>query len=231
MAARTVTGTSLWGGAARLALAAMLTPRPAQALLILVAAVPLLGHAESSLQSGAASPLRATAHLDFLITIPKFLFLRVGTGTGTAAGGWGTNGKIDLISLAPAAAKVGNGVAVAGTGGDLGGGVETAVVVANHGNVTLSSTTLGKLNDGVGDTISYATIKTAASKLTTAQVLPAPALADGATTSVVVAAAAKIVRRDAKWTYTYTNATLPPQGTYGGVNTNNGRVTYTASVP
>jgi hypothetical protein len=169
--------------------------------------------------------------MDFLITIPKFIFLRVGTGTGTAAGGWGTNGTIDLITLAPAAAKVGNGVAVAGIGGDLGGGVETAVVVANHGNVTLSSTTLGKLGDGAGDTLSYATIKTTASKLTTAQVLPAPALADGATTSVVVAAAAKIVRRDAQWAYTYTNATIPPPGTYGGVNTNNGRVTYTASVP
>jgi len=204
----------------------------ARALLTAISATaPLLGHAESNFQSGAASPLRATAHMDFQITVPKFIFLRVGTGTGTAAGGWGVNGTIDLITLAPAAANVGNGVAVAGTGGDLGGGVETAVVVANHGNVTLSSTTLGKLNDGAGDTISYATIKTAASKLTTAQVLPAPALADGATTSVVVASAAKIVRRDAKWAYTYTNATKPPAGSYGGVNTNNGRVTYTASVP
>ena len=97
--------------------------------------------------------------------------------------------------------------------------------------MTLSSTTLGKLNDGAGDTISYATIKTTASKLTTAQVLPAPALVDGATHSVVVAAVGKIVRRDAKWHYTYTNATVPPAGTYGGVNSNNGRVTYTASVP
>lgn len=209
----------------------MLTPRLAKALLTVAATAPLLGHAESNFNTGAGSPLRATAHMDFLVTIPKFIFLRVGTGTGTAAGGWGVNGKIDLITFAPAAAKVGNGVAVAGTGGDLGGGVETAVVVANHGNVTLSSTTLGKLNDGAGDTISYATIITTASKLTTAQVLPAPSLVDGATHSIVVAAAAKIVRRDAKWAYTYTNATKPPAGIYGGVNTNDGRVTYTASVP
>jgi hypothetical protein len=97
--------------------------------------------------------------------------------------------------------------------------------------VTLSSTTLGKLGDGAGDTLSYATIRTTARKLTTAQVLPAPALADGATRSVVIAAVGKIVRRDAKWAYTYRNATIPPGGTYGGVNTNNGRVTYTASVP
>jgi hypothetical protein len=105
------------------------------------------------------------------------------------------------------------------------------VVVANHGNVTLSSTTLGRLSDGAGDTISYATIRTTASKLTTVQVLAAPALANGATRTVTIAAAGKIVQRDAKWAYTYRNATVPPAGTYGGVNTNNGRVTYTASVP
>lgn len=202
-------------------------------LLTITAAAPPLCHAESNLQSGVASPLTTTAHVDFQITIPKFIFLRVGTGTGTATGGWGVNGNIDLISWAPAAAKVGNGVAQAGSGGDLTSGVETAVVVANHGNVTLSSTTLGKLGDGAGDTISYATIKTTASKLTTAQVLPAPALVDGATSTVVVGGKGKgkIVQRDARWTYTYANATVPPAGTYGGVNTNNGRVTYTASVP
>ncbi len=194
-------------------------------------AAPLLCHAESNFQTGAASPLTATAHVDFQITIPKFIFLRVGTGTGTAAGGWGLNGTIDLLTWAPAAATVGNGVAVAGTGGDLGGGVETAVVVANHGNVTLSSTTLGRLGDGAGDTISYAQIRTVASKLTTVQVLGVPALADGATRTIVVAAAGKIVQRDAKWTFTYRNQAVPPAGTYGGVNTNNGRVTYTASVP
>jgi hypothetical protein len=39
------------------------------------------------------------------------------------------------------------------------------------------------------------------------------------------------VQRDAQWAYTYRNQTTPPPGSYGGVNTNNGRVTYTASVP
>jgi hypothetical protein len=206
------------------------TATAVKSLIAVSAITPLLCQAESSLQTGGGA-LSTRAHVDIQITIPKFLFLRVGNGTGNAAGGWGTNGTIDLISWAPAAAKLGNGVAVAGSGGDLGGGVETAVVVANHGNVTLSSTTLGRLSDGAGDTLSYTTIRSVASKLTTAQVLPVPALADGATRSVVVAAVGKIVRRDAKWTYTYRNTTLPPAGTYGGVNTNNGRVTYTASVP
>jgi hypothetical protein len=128
---------------------------------------------------------------------------------------------------------VGNGVALAGTGGDLGGGVETAAVIANGGNnVTLTSSTLGALGDGVGDTISYAQIRTTASQLTTAQVLRAPALVDGGTRSVTVpAGGSKVVQRDAQWAYTYRNQTTPPPGSYGGVNTNNGRVTYTASVP
>ena len=105
------------------------------------------------------------------------------------------------------------------------------MVVANHGNVTLSSTTHGALSDGAGDTISYAQIRTVASKLTTNQVLAVPALANGATRTVTIPAAGKIVHRDAKWTYTYRNQNKPPAGTYGGVNANNGRVTYTAPVP
>ena len=211
----------------------MITIRKATlAILALGVAAPLSCRAESSLQAGAGSPLTARAHVDLQITIPKFLFLRVGTGTGTAApgSGWAGNPAIDLISWAPTPAQLGTG-ALAGTGGDLTGGVETAAVVANHGNVTLSSTTSGALGNGAGNTISYATITTTATKLTTATTLPAPPLASGATRTVVVAAVKKIVQRDARWTYRYTNATIPPAGTYGGVNVNNGRVTYTASVP
>jgi len=198
----------------------------------MMAAPSLLCHAESNVHNGAGAQA-STAHVDFQITIPKFLFLRVGTGTGTVAGGLGTNGNIDLITWSPASGTVGNGVALAGTGGDLGGGVESAVLIANQGNnVTLTSSTLGALGDGVGDTISYAQIRTTASTLSTAQVLRAPALVDGGTRSVnVPAGGAKIVQRDAQWAYTYRNQTAPPPGSYGGVNTNNGRVTYTASAP
>jgi hypothetical protein len=192
-------------------------------------ATPVLCNAESNFQTGAAA-LTATAHVDFQITIPKFLFLRVGAGTGTAAGGYGTLGTIDEITWAPTAAQVGTG-SLAGAGGDLTGGVETAVVVANNGNVTLSSTTTGPLSDGSGDTISYATITTTASHNTTATTLAAPALANGATTTTTLTAVGKVVQQDAKWAYTYSNATTPPAGTYGGINTNGGRVTYTASVP
>ena len=192
-------------------------------------AAPMLATAESNFQTGAGA-LTATAHVDFQITIPKFLFLRVGTGTGTAAGGFATLATVDEITWAPTAAQVGTG-ALAGTGGDLTGGVETAVVVANNGNVTLSSTTTGPLSDGAGDTISYATITTTATANTTGTILAAPALADGATTTTTLTAVGKVVQQDAKWAYKYANATTPPAGTYGGIGVNGGRVTYTASVP
>jgi len=194
-------------------------------------AAPMLATAESNFQTGAGA-LTATAHVDFQITIPKFLFVRVGTGTGSIspAVGFGTLATVDQITWAPTAAQVGTGV-LAGTGGDLTGGVETAIVVGNAGNVTFSSTTTGPLSDGAGDTISYSKITVAASTLSTGTVLAHPALADGATTTTTLTAVGKIVQQDAKWAYSYANNTTPPAGTYGGINANGSRVTYTASVP
>jgi hypothetical protein len=215
----------------------MRTSSIVKALLAATALTPLLCQAESTFNTGGGSPATATAHVDFQITIPKFLFLRVGTGTGTIAGGFVTTGTVDQITWAPTAAQVGNGTALAGTGGDASvgaAGAEMAVVVANNGNVTLSSATTGPLNDGSGDTISYGQIKTTATTLTSLTALPAPALADVGTTSTTLTAVGKIVQQDAKWTYTYLNATVPPAGTYGGggvTNTGAGRVTYTATVP
>jgi len=211
----------------------MRTSTVIKALLAATAVAPMLCFAESNVQTGAGA-LTATAHVDFQITIPKFVFLRIGTGTGTLASGWANNATVDQITWAPTPAQVGTGV-MAGAGGDLGTGTETAVVYANgNGNVTLSCTTTGALNDGAGDTISYGTITTTASVLTSATALPVCVLGDGTTNSVVVPAVAKIVARDAKWAYTYSNATLPPAGTYGGGgagNTGAGRVTYTAAIP
>ena len=204
-----------------------------KALLAATAVAPMLAHAESSTTSGAGA-LNVTAHVDFQITIPKLVFLRVGTGTGTLGGGYANNATVDQITWAPTPATVGTGV-MAGTGGDLTGGVETAAVYANgNGNVTLSCTTTGPLNDGAGDTISYSTITTATATLSSAVALTVCVLADGATNNFVLAPVAKVVSRDAKWTYTYSNAAIPPAGVYGGGgagNTGAGRVTYTAAIP
>jgi hypothetical protein len=189
--------------------------------------VPIHAAAESNFQTGSSS-LTATAHLDFRITIPNVLFLQVSAGTASA-----TNATIDLIDFTVPAANLGNGAAVAATvgSGDLGNGTVTARVIGNNGTVTFTSTTLGALSNGSGDAISYSQIATATATATTGTILAHPALADGAATSITLTPVGKIVNQDAKWTYTYKNQSVVAPGTYGGVNVNNSRVTYTASMP
>jgi hypothetical protein len=157
------------------------------------------------------------------------LFLQVGAGTNMAA-----NATINQIAFSVPAANIGDSTPIAATAGsgDLGNGQVTAKVVGNNGTITFTSTTLGALGNGAGDTISYADISTAVAANTSATPLAHPALADASTTTVsLVPAAGKVINRDAKWTYTYANTTVAAPGTYGGVNTNNSRVTYTASMP
>ena len=186
-----------------------------------------IANAESNVQTGAGA-LTATARLDFRVTVPKVLFLQVGTGTALA-----TNTTINLIDFVIPAANVGDGSVIAATAasGDLGNGAVTARVQGNNGNVTLTSTTVGALGNGAGDTLSFGLISTTPTVLTSATALAAPALADGATTSTTVPATGKIVNRDARWTFAFLNSAIVPPGTYGGVNANNSRVTYTASMP
>jgi hypothetical protein len=211
--------------------------KPSVALKTLVGAatlaLPLMASAESNVQTGAATAAPgATAHVDFQIVIPKILYLRVGTGSSYTTGALTSNGAIDLITFTPTAAQVGNGTPIAGTGGDLTGGVETAAVVSNSGNVTLNATATGALSDGAGDTIPFSQITTTATTLTSATALPAPTLTNATSANVVLTApATKVIVQDAKWTFAYANAGMVPTGTYGGVNLNNGRVVYTATMP
>ena len=188
---------------------------------------PMLASAESNIQTGTGA-LTATARVDFRITVPKTLFLQVGTGTANA-----NNTAINLIDFVVPAANIGDGtpIAATATSGDLGNGTVTAKVVGNNGAVTLSSTTAGALGNGVGDTVSFGQIATTSAVLTSATALAAPALVDGGTTNITVPATGKIVNRDAKWTFSFLNAAIVPPGTYGGVGTNNSRVTYTAAMP
>jgi hypothetical protein len=192
-------------------------------------AAPLMANAESTFTTGAGTPITANARLDFQITIPKILYLRVGAGTAMAA-----NATINQIAFSVPAANLGDGTVISATAGsgDLGNGVVTAQVIGNNGTVTFTSTTIGALGNGSGDTISYGQIATAAAANTSATVLAHPTLADAATTTVTLTpASGKVINRDAKWTYTYANAAVVAPGTYGGINTNNSRVTYTASMP
>ena len=198
-----------------------------------VVMLPLTATAESTFSTGAAA-LTSTAHVDFQVTIPKILYLRVGTGSAYPTGVLTTTGTVDLVSFSPSAAVVGNSTAVAGAGGDLANGVETAAIISNSGNVTLNAAAAGTgLSDGSGDNIAFSQITTAATALTgTYTLLPAPILTNGTSAGIVLTApASKVITADAKWTYAYANTTTPPAGTYGGINTNGGRVTYTAAMP
>jgi hypothetical protein len=179
-------------------------------------AAPIGANAESTFQTGAGA-LSTSARVDFQITIPRFLSLRVGTA----------GAPVDLVNFTVPAANVGNATPVAGTGGDLGAGSVTASVLGNGGNVTLQATTAGPIGNGSAGTIDWSQITTASSNPS----LPAPVLANGASAGVAVAAANGVVNQAATWTYSFANSDVIEAGTYGGVNTNNSRVTYTASVP
>jgi hypothetical protein len=193
-----------------------LTRKLGAAAVVAALLAPVGAQAESSFASGTGA-ISASARVDFQITIPKFVSLRVGT----------LGAPIDLVSFAPAAANVGNSAAVAGTGGNLGGGAVTTTVLGNGGAVSLGAGTVAAMSNGFGDTISWTQITTASSNL----LLAAPVLADGASAPVSVAATAGVVNQTATWTYSYANTVTPAAGTYGGSVANNGRVTYTASLP
>jgi hypothetical protein len=195
--------------------------------------LPLIASAASTFTSGTGT-ISASAAVNFTVVIPQFLYLRVGSGSayaGTPAV-LSTVATTDLITFSPAVGTVGNGTAVPGTGGDLTGGVETAAIVSNFGNVTLVATATGALSDGAGDSIPFTQITTASSQLTSTTPLPAPVLSNGASSTVTLTApGTKIITQDAKWTFSYANTVTAPSGTYGGTAALNGTVTYTATMP
>ncbi len=131
--------------------------------------------AESNFQTNASGTITATARLDFQITIPRVLYLQVGTG-----GPFGTtNTSIDFITFAPSAANLGAGCGTpadcAGTGGNLTGGQVTASLISNVGTVKFSAATGGgSLNDGGTNTIPYVGQILVASTPTTGTLLTAP---------------------------------------------------------
>ena len=198
-------------------------------VLATLVAMPIAANAASSFQTGAGT-LNASAAVDFTITIPKVLFLQVGTGSLFA-----NNSSVNLITFSVPAASVGNGTAVAATAGsgDIGNGTVTARVFGNGGAaVSLGATNGGALSDGAGNTISWGQITTTASALAGVPTLLNPiTLVNGAATPVSLPAVSGVVNQGAQWTYSYANTATPVGGTYGGVNTNNGRVTYTATLP
>jgi hypothetical protein len=190
--------------------------------------------AESTLNTSAivapATSTSTTARLDFQITVPRILFLRVGTG---AAGNFGTSGTVDLINYTLTNDQTLTGGAIAATsGGDVSPGVVTARLFGNGGQITLNSSTAGAMTNTAtpADTIAFTTIGVAAT--TGAGTLPHPGttLFNGAGTAPQVFAG-KVTNLTGQWTYTFNAPTGLASGTYGGAGgTGNGRVTYTATM-
>ncbi len=197
--------------------------------------------AESNVNTASPGPTTATARLDFSIVIPRVLFLQVGTGTNLA-----NNAAIDLLTFTVPAASVGNTIAVAGTGGNAGAGAVTVKVFGNNGDITLSASTVGALNNGVvTDTIPWSEIAVATSAPGvpspgyTATAIPHPAIPlSGAGVANTITATNKVVRQEGIWTFSYKNTIAYAAGTYGGAGAaspgaglNNGRIVYTATLP
>ena len=207
-------------------------------LSVLAAIAPLAAHAESNFVTGTGA-LAANAKLDFIITIPKVLFLQVGAGTSYA-----NNTTVNDITFAVPAGSVGNSVAVAGAGGDLASGGVTVRVLGNSGTVTLNNSVTGALSSGVvgNPTVPWSDIVVTAGTLpaTTAgfsnAAIAHPAFntaAAGGPSAVgtTLTATAGLVRREGSWTFAYANTATLPAGTYGNTAGNNGTVTYTATTP
>jgi len=211
------------------------------AAVCIAASLPLSALAESSFQTGTG-PLSSSANLDFQVTIPAVLYLQVGAGSAL-----GTNTNISKIDFVVPSASVGNGstIVAQGASGDLQNGRVTARVVGNNGPIDFSAATTGAMlasgaTTGNSDSISWSEIAVGARALTTPtsaaySLLSAPALVDGSVTTVkLTPAIGRTVQQEAEWDFSYLNSKVVNAGTYGdtsGNGGNNGRVTYTASMP
>lgn len=177
-----------------------------------VAAVvlPATARAESRVTTGGGS-ISAQARVDFSITIPRFIFLQVGTGTLL------TNvGTIDQISFAPAVNVVGTGTPITGTGGNLGSGGVTVRIIGNAGNVTLGASGPTNLTSG-SNTIPWTQVSTAITGGATHPTINGSNANFGASNGVV--------NVNGTWVYSYLNSVTPAAGTFTG------QVQYTATTP
>ena len=109
-------------------------------LALAVIGAAFAAHAESDLNVSNAAGASAVAKLDFRITVPRLIFLRVGTGVNYADALLGAN--IDRVDFTLAAADIASGLAIAGASGS-GPDPIVARVLGNGGNVTFSATGSG----------------------------------------------------------------------------------------
>lgn len=174
-----------------------------------VLAMPLIANAESTIAlTPSTGTMTTAARVNINVVIPRFLALQVGTGAILT-----NNGTIDDVDFNVLPASIGNGIPVAGTGGDLTGGRVTVELRGNVGSVNLSSTA-PDLSNGT-QTIPWGQISVA-----TIGGATHPAI-NGAPSSFTHTN--RVVNVSGTWTYSYLNATTPAEGTYSST------ITYTAA--
>lgn len=195
------------------------------ALSVLAACASLSAHAESNVVTTGS----ATARLDFTITIPRVLFLQVGTGTPFT-----TVGTIDNVTFTPTTAQIVSGGSVAAATN----GTVTVRVAGNNGTLSLSAAAAGQLNNGGTQNIPWTEIGVTAATPTTpaagftAASITHPVLTAAGTSSTTTLTATGTLRQESNWTFAYNNTGNYNPGTYGGTGgTNNGRLTYTLAMP
>ena len=189
--------------------------------LAVALAIPAIAAAESNFVTGAATATGANARLDFRIIIPSVLYLAVGTSNLPALTNNATVDQVDFGTIASP-----GGGAVAATSGPV-----NVAVRGNNGDISLTATHVGAggLADGTGEFISMTTITGTSG----GGGIGHPTFVDNGTSAPVVVTpnvGTKITNRTDTWTFSYSNATIPAAGTYG-TQANQGRVTYTATMP
>ena len=178
-------------------------------------AVPMSAHAESDVTTGpAVGAISASARLNFRVTVPKVIYLQVGTGTAFT-----DVGTVDEVLFALTATQVTTPGAVAASGTGV-----TARILGNGGNVSLTAngTAGGLANAPMSSTIAWSAITGTSDTAG----LPHPAIGNGvAGAASSLTATAGIVNQTANWTFSYANAATVAAGDYTG------QVTYTAALP
>jgi hypothetical protein len=192
-------------------------------LALAVVGAAFSAHAESNFVTTG----NASAKLDFEVKIPRVLYLAVGTNSNLA-----NNTTVDLVSF-----DLTGGTPVLGSGTATASQSVAVKVIGNNGQVTLTSTTTGQMNNGAGDVIPWTEITPGTSSAT----IPNPGFNNGVAASNVSAAqnvtlnagSTKLTNASANWTFAYANTagSLYAPGTYGGTAAKNGRVVYTAAMP
>lgn len=192
---------------------------------------------QATTTAGGGNPnarVSASADLDFILNIGKFLFFRVGTGAFPTPGA-----TVDTVSFTVAPVIPGAGITPSGSGNNVAvdwngaapgasvTGANTTLPVevrCNGGQVSIRAAVVTPLASGA-NTIPLSQILVSSSDAN----LPAPLVPDAGTGPAVNVTATSfgnlVTVRNANWTFTYSPVSLPIAGDYTG------QINFTASTP